>query len=257
MNPTDQTITGTAAFLGPGSGTTAAAPVVLELDDGRTGSSFDYLIPPSSAQRFTTSNPPGGLTVGSVRATPNSGNAAPSGLVVFSFAQGGKTVSEAGVPALPTGSAFRVYVEAAGMPGQAGSIRSGLAITNAGVATNTVTLEVTNLDGSLAVPPATLAIPPSGHLARFVDEIFTLPDNFSGVLRGQIQRRGRNRWIEIASQRKQRAEDDDNSSIERDGSVYLGGQILRASRGLGGLVHTVHPVQRDGRPDRVRNTQSY
>ena len=46
-----------------------------------------------------------------------------------------------------------------------------------------MTLEVTNLDGSLGVPPATLAIPPSGHLARFVDEIFSLPDNFSGVLR--------------------------------------------------------------------------
>ena len=183
VNPTDRTITGTAVFLGPGSDTAAASPVVLTLDDGRTRSDFDYSIAPRSVKRFTTSNPPDGLTVGSVRATPNSGNAAPSGLVVFSFVSGEKTVSEAGVPALPTGSAFRVYVEAAGMPGQAGSIRSGLAITNAGVATNTVTLEVTNLDGSLAVPPATLALPPSGQIARFVDEIFTLPDNFSGVLR--------------------------------------------------------------------------
>jgi len=84
---------------------------------------------------------------------------------------------------LPKGSAFRVYVEASGTPGQAGSIRSGLAITNAGATTNTVTLEVTHLDGSLAVPPATLALPPSGQLARFIDEIFALPDNFSGVLR--------------------------------------------------------------------------
>ena len=183
VNPTDQTITGTAVFLGPGSDTAAASPVVLTLDDGRTRSDFDYSIAPRSAQRFTTSNPPDGLTVGSVRATSNSGNAAPSGLVVFSFVSGEKTVSEAGVPTLPTGSAFRVYVEAAGTPGQAGSIRSGLAITNAGVATNTVTLEVTNLDGSLAVAPKALSLPPSGHLARFVDEIFTLPDNFSGVLR--------------------------------------------------------------------------
>ena len=183
VNPTDRTITGTAVFLGPGSDTAAATPVILTLDDGRTRSDFDYSIAPRSAQRFTTSNPPDGLTVGSVRATPNSGNAAPSGLVVFSFVSGEKTVSEAGVPALPTGSGFRVYVESAGTPGQAGSIRSGLAITNAGVATNTVTLEVTNLDGSLAVPPATLALPPSGQIARFVDEIFTLPDNFSGVLR--------------------------------------------------------------------------
>ena len=183
VNPTDRTITGTVAFMGPGSDTAAAAPAILTLDDGRTRSDFDYSIAPRSAQRFTTSNPPGGLAVGSVRATPSSGNPAPSGLVVFSFTSGGKTVSEAGVPALPKGSAFRVYVEASGTPGQAGSIRSGLAITNTGATTNTVTLEVTRLDGSLAVPPTTLALPSSGQIARFIDEIFSLPDNFSGVVR--------------------------------------------------------------------------
>ena len=183
VNPTDRTITGTVGFLGPGSGTTAAPPVILTLDDGRTGSSFDYSIAPRSAQRFTTANPPGGAAVGSVRATPDSGNTTPAGLVVFSFASGEKTVSESGVPALPKGSAFRTYVEASGTPGQAGSIRSGLAITNAAVASNTVTLEVTHLDGSLAVSPTTLALPPSGQIARFIDEIFALPDNFSGVLR--------------------------------------------------------------------------
>ncbi len=183
VNPTDRTITGTVAFLGQGSDTASAAPVVLALDDGSTGSNFDYSIAPRSAQRFTTADPPGGPAVGSVRATPNSGNAAPSGLVVFSFVSGGKTVSEAGVPALPKGSAFRVYVEASGMAGQVGSIRSGLAIANTGDTANTVTLEVTHLDGSLAVPPETLALPPSGQIARFLDEIFALPDNFSGVVR--------------------------------------------------------------------------
>ena len=183
VNPTDRTITGTVAFLGPGSGTASAAPVVLTLEDGSTGSNFDYSIPPRSSNRFTTSNRLGGLTSGSVRATPHSGNAAPSGLVVFSFAPGEKTLSEAGVPALPEGSSFRVYVEASGTPAQVGSIRSGLAIANTGTTANTVTLEVTHLDGSLAVPPATLALPPSGQIARFLDEIFSLPDNFSGVLR--------------------------------------------------------------------------
>ncbi len=183
VNPTDRTIAGTVAFLGQGSDTAAASPVVLTLDSGSTRSNFDYSIPPSSAQRFTTANPPGGLAVGSVRATPDRGNTAPAGLVVFSFAPGKKTLSEAGVPALPKGSAFRVYVEASGIAGQTGSIRSGLAIANTGVTSNTVTLEVTRLDGSLAVPPATLALPPSGQIARFIDEIFTLPDNFSGLLR--------------------------------------------------------------------------
>ena len=183
VNPTDSTITGTVGFLGPGSDTIAASPVVLTLDDGSTESNFDYSIHPRSAQRFTTSNPSGALKAGSVRATPNSGNAAPSGLVVFSYAPAGKTLSESGVAALPEGTGFRVYVEASGTPGQMGSISTGLAITNVAQASNTVTLEVTNLDGSLAAAPATLALPPAGQVARFLHEIFSLPDNFSGVLR--------------------------------------------------------------------------
>ena len=183
VNPTDRTITGTVGFLGPGSGTTAAPPVILTLDDGSTGSSFEYSIPPRSAQRFTTGNSSGALNSGSVRATPHSGNAAPSGLVVFSYALAGKTLSEAGVPALPKGSAFRVYAEASGTPEQTGSVRSGLAIANTADTSNTVTLELTHLDGSLAVAPATLALPPSGQVARFLDEFFSLPDNFSGMLR--------------------------------------------------------------------------
>ena len=56
------------------------------------------------------------------------------------------------MPALAAGSAFRVYVESSGTPEQAGSIRTGVAITNAADTANTVTLEVTNLDGTLAAP---------------------------------------------------------------------------------------------------------
>ena len=183
VNPTDQTITGTVRFLGRGSDEAEAAPAILTLDDGRTDSDFAYSIAPRSAQRFTTSNPSGGTSSGSVRAIPEGGNAAPSGLVVFSYAPAGKTLSEAGVPALPNGSAFRVYAEAFGTRGQMGSISTGLAIANTADTSNTVTLEVTHLDGSLAVAPATLALPPSGQVARFLDEFFSLPDNFSGVLR--------------------------------------------------------------------------
>ena len=49
-----------------------------------------------------------------------------------------------------------------------------------------MTLEVTGLDGKLAmgVAPATLPLPASGQTARFLDEIFdSLPPDFSGVLR--------------------------------------------------------------------------
>ena len=183
VNPTDATITGKVEFLGQGSPTTAAAPVTLTLADALTGSSFPYAIAPRTSKRFTTSNPAGSVSVGSVRATPDSGSSTPSGLGVFSLTNGGVTVSEAGVPSLPTGSAFRVYVEALGATGQVGSVRSGLAVTDTSATENTVTLELTSLDGSTVGTAETLSLPSSGQVARFIDELFTLPANFSGVLR--------------------------------------------------------------------------
>ena len=186
VNPTDETIAGTIQFVGKGTDTMAAAPANLTLDDGRTGSEFPYEIPARGSRRFTTSNPSGRLTEGSVRATPSDGSVAPSGLVVFSYTTGGKTVSEVGVNALTAGRAFRLYAESSGTPNQPGSIRTGLAITNAADTPNMVTLEVTGLDGNLAmgVAPFTLPLPPSGQVASFIDEIFdSLPANFSGVLR--------------------------------------------------------------------------
>ena len=181
VNSKDSRLTGTLEFLGQGS--KAAAPVTITLDDGSVGSSFNYSIPSRSSQRFTTSNPSGAVSVGSVRAIPYLLNATPSGLLIFSFVSENVTVSEAGVPALPEGSAFRFYVEVSGTPGQIGSVRSGVAITDTSGASNTVTLELTNLDGSLALAAETLSIPPSGQVARFLDELFSLPKNFSGVLR--------------------------------------------------------------------------
>ena len=192
-----------------------------------------------------------------MRAIPEGGNAAPSGLVVFSYAPAGKTLSEAGVPALPNGSAFRVYAEAFGTRGQMGSISTGLAIANTADTSNTVTLEVTHLDGSLAVAPATLALPPSGQVASFLDEFFSLPDNFSGVLRVTSTADVAIVAIEIAYQREGRDQGDDARSIEREGSFDLGGEILPTFRGLRGLVHTVHPVQRNRRPGLVGNTHFY
>ena len=221
--------------LDQGSATTAAAPAVRTLEDGRTGSSFEYSIPPNGSYRIVTSNPPGGVSVGSVRAIPDNGHRAPSGLVIFSFTSAGKTVLEAGVPALAAGSAFRVYVESSGTPEQIGSIRTGLAITNAADTANTVTLEVTDLDGTLAAPPATLTLPPSGQVARFIDEFFdSLPPNFSGVLRVTSTADVAIVGLRLRYNRPGRAQDDDDPAIDRNRRVDHGGPILPAYRGLRG-----------------------
>ena len=71
VNSTHATIAGNVQFFGSGGETEAAAPATLTLDDGRTGSTFSYSIPPRSAARLRTSNPAGPLQVGSVRAVPD------------------------------------------------------------------------------------------------------------------------------------------------------------------------------------------
>ena len=183
VNPTNATISGTVQFWGQGSGQTPAEPVSLALDDGPTGSEFSYAIPPRGSKRLRTANPAGATSVGSVRVTRSDGTSSPSGVAIFSFKPGEFTVSEAGVAALPVGTAFRLYVEALGTPGQVGSVRSGLAITDTSSSSNTITLELTSLDGSTVAEAQVLSLPPSGHISKFLDELFSLPDDFSGVLR--------------------------------------------------------------------------
>ena len=172
VNPTHAPISGSVQFFGPGSETEAAAPATLTLADGRNGSTFSYAIPPRSATRLRTSNPAGPLEVGSVRAVPDTGQPAPSGVSIFTFQKDGTTVSEAGVPASTAGTAFRLYVEASGTPGQPHSVRSGIALTNTSDALTMVSLELTDLDGTATGSTASLTIPASGHVARFIDEFF-------------------------------------------------------------------------------------
>ena len=184
VNPTHALISGNVQFFGPGSLTEGAAPATLTLDDGRSGSTFSYAIPPRSATRLRTSSPAGPLQVGSVRAVPAPGQPAPSGVSIFTFQKDGTTVSEAGVPASTSGAAFRVYVEASGTPGQPHSVRSGIALTNSSGAPTTVSLELTDLDGTATGSTESLTIPASGHIARFIDEFFpALTTPFSGILR--------------------------------------------------------------------------
>ena len=184
VNPTHAPISGSVQFFGPGSETEAAAPATLTLADGRSGSTFSYAIPPRSAARLRASNPAGPLQVGSVRAVPDPGQPAPSGVSIFAFQKDGMTVSEAGVPASAAGAAFRVYVEASGTPGQPHSVRSSIALTNTSDAPTTVSLELTDLDGTATGSTESLRIPASGHVARFIDEFFpALTTPFSGILR--------------------------------------------------------------------------
>ncbi len=180
VNPGDSLITGTVQFLNPSGGT---AGVVV---NGQANSSFAYSIPARSSQKLQTAGAAPSTQAGSVRVIPDSRAAAPSGLAIFSFRNAGITVTEAGVPAVGVGTAFRLYAKAAGNLSLPGSIQTGLAVTNTYTSAASVLLELHKLEGSPTGLTGTLSVSPNGRVATFLNEtqgLASLQKPFQGILR--------------------------------------------------------------------------
>ncbi|HEV8132830.1 MAG TPA: hypothetical protein VGQ81_16405, partial [Acidobacteriota bacterium] len=104
------------------------------------------------------------------------------GLGIFTFKSGNVTVTEAGVPLLRSGSAFRMYAQAS----DAGSIRTGVAIANLSSSSATVDFELTTLSGIPLGVTGSVVIPGDGQMATFLEQISgfsSLPSPFQGLLR--------------------------------------------------------------------------
>lgn len=182
VNPGDSAITGTVQFFSQGSSSSPGGPLPVNVN-GLTSSIFNYTIQRRSSVRLRTSGTPATTSSGSIIVTPSSGQPAPSSLVVFSFQNGGFTVSEAGVPALSPSTAFRLYVEASDVPA---SILTGVAIANPSSTPKSVTFELTPLAGGSPVLTGTETIPATGQIAKFLNQIQgmgSLPRPFKGILR--------------------------------------------------------------------------
>ena len=79
-----------------------------------------------------------------------------------------------------------MYAELSGTLNEPGSIQTGLAIANPSAAQVQVTMELTNLSGTAAGSSATIAIPPNGQVATFLNQIAgfdLLGSPFQGILR--------------------------------------------------------------------------
>jgi hypothetical protein len=178
VNPTDSAQTGNVEFFGPGSGTTPAAAVNVNID-GTAGSSAPYAVTPRSSQTLVVTPAAAGLSYGSVRIVPSNAGPVPTPLVIFGYKPGPFTLSEAGVP-VTMGTAFRMYVEASAAP----VILSGVAAANTTSTAATVTLEVMTLAGAPTGTSASRTIPPSGQIVGYLSDFFpNLPQPFQGVLR--------------------------------------------------------------------------
>lgn len=167
INPTDDVITGS---------------LNLTEQDGASGGSVRYNIPSRASWRYVASNADASVHVGSAAAVPDQSNAAPVGIAVFSFRLGGITVSEAGVPSLESGAAFRMFVETSA----SGDVRTGVGIVNSTEIPTTVNVTVAGLDGTSTGLTGSFAIPAYGQRALFFDEVpgfESLPKPFKGFAR--------------------------------------------------------------------------
>jgi len=187
VNPTDDVMSGTIRFFGQGSATTPAEPLEVTVD-GRTGSTFTYTIAPRSSWLGRTAGVTAATRVGSVHVTPSPPSGVPSGVAIFSFRRAGIVVTESGVPAMPAGSAFRLFTESSGNfnTAEPGSLQTGIAIANLSETSAALSLELTTLTGASTGVTGALVVPGRGQAAMFLNEMpgfSTLPPTFQGVLR--------------------------------------------------------------------------
>ncbi len=178
VNTLDSQVSGTVSFT-DGSGNPISVPVGT-VTSGL--SSFTYTVLQSRTLKFILPNVNPTLQSGVIRITPNSGDRTPIPLAVFAYTRDSVRVSEATVLGLQA-TQLRTYIETSN-GGAVDSIKTGLAISNAGGGTATVTLEAFQLNGVSTNATSTLSIPAGGRVARYANEMFpTLPASFKGVLR--------------------------------------------------------------------------
>jgi CotH protein len=163
VNPTSQTIRGTAEF-NPNGGTVTTS---------------SYTIPPRSSFRITNASTSDVIRSGWVRILPGS-DPAPSAFVVFSFRRNGVTVSEASVEATQPAMGLRTWAVLTD------SLQSGLAIANPSSSPLTVRVDVFDVSGTSTGKSGTLTIPGNGQVATFLNQIPGLEgmaSPFEGILR--------------------------------------------------------------------------
>jgi len=180
VNPADTTLSGTLSFRD-----TSGQPSAVNAG-GEPSASYTYVIPPRSSQKLQTTTSASALKTGSVLVVPDTNTASPSGLAIFSYRKGDTTVAEAGVPAVPPGTSFRLYAEVSGTLGDIGSIQTGVAIVNTSPNPTTVSIELSRLDGSSTGLSGTLLLAANSQVSQFLNSIpglASLETPFQGVVR--------------------------------------------------------------------------
>ena len=180
VNGTDAVETGTLQFL-----STAGQKMSVSLD-GQSGDQFTYSIAARSSRRFRTGGSGSAASTGWIEISPSGSTRTPAAAGVLSAKANNVTVSETSIASGPAANSFRMYAELSGnfSAREARSIQTGVAISNSGSAPVTVSIEATNLDGTLAGPATAISVPARGQTALLLAEIqgLRLSAPFIGVL---------------------------------------------------------------------------
>jgi hypothetical protein len=181
MNHTGNTLSGSLQLFGQPSAGGVVFPVGV---GGTSNSTIPYSLPPQGQVTIRLQGASDAANVGSARITPSFGTAVPQGFAVFSYKSNlGVTVSEAILPSVIAGQAFRMYVESSKALDQVGSVRTALSLFNQSSSTASVLLELRDLDGALVAPVAAINLPKVGQVTRSVNDFFPqMPEEFRGVL---------------------------------------------------------------------------
>jgi hypothetical protein len=175
VNPTDNALSGSLQFYSQGG--------------QLVGSASAYSVPARGSFTLQTPGTSNSVQVGSIRVTPAGANdPIPSGVAIFSLRNNGVVVTEAGVPAVTAGSAFRLYAESSGFftTASVGSMQTGVAVVNLSGTATTVNFDLTALNGAAIAGRGSVSTTANGQTALFLDQVpglSSLPNPLKAVLR--------------------------------------------------------------------------
>ncbi len=151
-----------------------------------TASSFAYTLPPGGSARFETAGTAATTRAGSVRVAGASFSAAKA-MVLFSYRRDGITVTEAGAMAnFPSfGQAAYFYGQVRDADSTTLASQTGFAVLNLGPSATTVTVQLTNMDGTVAGTGA-LTLQGRQRTSLFLTQVPGL-ENLSKPFRGMVQ----------------------------------------------------------------------
>jgi hypothetical protein len=180
VNTTDAAETGKLQFM---SSVGEKMNVVIST---QSSDQFTYSIPAHSSRRLKTAGSGSTLSSGWVEISPDANTQTPAATGVLSTRVNNVTVTETSIAGIAAANSFRVYAELAGNFGrrEAGSIQTGLTISNPATAPVMVTVEATNPDGTLRLGTTTISVPARGQVGLRAGSLpgLSLPAPFTGLL---------------------------------------------------------------------------